>query len=128
MVDTYMEYVYSCIQLFGNQATQHGSEQMAIKSFADQTTSDIYDGLNTKAARRIGQLVWKAAQRKLTTLHTATTTQDLSLPGLHFETLKWDRPGYNSIRVNNQYRIVFRFEQGDAYDVRLEDFHGRKQT
>lgn len=101
---------------------------MAIKSFGNESTSDIYHGLNTKAARRIPQLVWKAAQRKLTTLHAATTTQDLSLPGLHYEVLKWDRPGYSSIRVNNQFRLVFRFEQGDAYDVTIEDFHGKKQT
>ena len=78
---------------------------MAIKSFADETTADIYNGLNTKAARRIPRDQWKSAQRKLTVLHTATTTQDLSLPGLHFEPLKYDRPGFNSIRVSDRYRI-----------------------
>ena len=101
---------------------------MAIKSFADPTTSDIYHGLNTKAARRIPQRVWPAAQRKMTMVNIATKTADLSLPGLHFEPLKHDRPGYNSIRVNDQYRIVFQFTNGDAYDVRIEDFHGRRQT
>lgn len=101
---------------------------MAIKSFADQTTSDIYHGLNTKAARRIPQLMWKAAQRKMSLLHVATATTDFSLPGLHFESLKYDRPGYYSIRVNDQFRIVFQFTNGDAYDVAIEDFHGRRQT
>lgn len=101
---------------------------MALKSFADQTTSDVYHGINSKAARRIPQRVWNAAQRKLSLLHVAKDTRDLSLPGLHFEPLKHDRPGYNSIRVNDQYRIVFQFTMGDAYDVLLEDFHGRKQT
>lgn len=101
---------------------------MAIKTFADDITSDIYHGLNSKAARRIPQSVWKAAQRKLTMLNVAKQTSDLSLPGLHFEPLKHDRPGYNSIRVNDQYRIVFQFTNGDAYDVAIEDFHGRRQT
>ena len=61
-------------------------------------------------------------------LNAATTTQDLSLPGMHFEPLKYDRPGYNSIRVNDQFRLVFQFVNGDAHDVAIEDFHGRKQT
>jgi proteic killer suppression protein len=101
---------------------------MAIKSFADQTTSDIFHGINSKSARRIPQRVWKAAQRKMTLLHNAKTTQDLSLPGLAFEPLKWHRPGYSSIRVNDQYRLVFQFVNGDAYDVAIEDFHGIKST
>jgi proteic killer suppression protein len=101
---------------------------MAIQSFGDQTTSDIYHGINSKAARRIPQRVWPAAQRKMSVLHVAKDTRDLSLPGMHFEPLKHDRPGYNSIRVNDQYRIVFQFASGDAYDVTIEDFHGRRQT
>lgn len=102
---------------------------MAIKSFADQGTSDVYHGINSKAARRIlPQRVWKAAQRKLTLLHVAKQTTDLNLPGMHFEPLKYDRPGFNSIRINDQYRIVFQFTNGDAFNVGIEDFHGRKQT
>ena len=64
----------------------------------------------------------------MTLLHNAKQTTDLSLPGLHFETLKYDRPGFNSIRVNDQFRIVFQFTNGDAFNVGIEDFHGRKQT
>src|SRR5438128_2383269 len=101
---------------------------MAIKSFSDESTSDVYHGINSKAARRIPQRVWKAAHRKLDALNVAKQTSDLNLPGMHFEPLKYDRPGFNSIRVNDQYRIVFRFVNGDAYDVQIEDFHGRKQT
>jgi toxin HigB-1 len=101
---------------------------MAIKTFSDDTTSDIYHGLNTKAARRIPQDSWKPAQRKMTLLHNATSTQDLNLPGLHTEPLKYDRPGFYSIRVNDRYRVIFRFEQGNAYDVQVENFHGRKQS
>ncbi len=101
---------------------------MAIKSFADQTTSDVFHGINSKASRRIPQRVWSAAQRRLTLLNVATQPADLSAPGLHFESLKYDRPGYYSIRANDQFRIVFQFVNGDAFNVAIEDFHGRKQT
>ena len=65
----------------------------------------------------------------MTTLHAATSTLDLSgLPGLSFEPLKYDRPGFYSIRVNLRYRLIFKFENGDAYAVGLENYHGRKTT
>jgi proteic killer suppression protein len=101
---------------------------MAIRSFADDTTADMYHGINSKVARRIPQNTWKPAQRKMTLLHNARTTADLSLPGLQFEPLKYDRPGFNSIRVNDRYRIIFRFENGDAFNVGIENFHGRNQS
>lgn len=101
---------------------------MAIKSFENETTSDIYYGINSKAARRIPQDTWKPARRKMDLLHNARTTADLTLPGLRFEPLKYDRPGFNSIRVNDRYRIVFRFENGDAFDVSVENFHGKNQS
>ncbi len=95
-----------------------------IKSFADETTRDIYRGENSKAARRMPQRVWTAAKRRLEFLHAASTTRDLAMvPGLHFEPLKHTRPGYDSIRVNDQYRITFTFKDGNAYEVRIEDYH-----
>lgn len=99
---------------------------MPIKSFADETTSDIYYGINSKAARRIPQRVWKAAQRKMSLLNAATKTADLNLPGMATESLKYTQPGYFSIRVNDQYRITFQFVNGDAYDVKLSDPHDGK--
>jgi proteic killer suppression protein len=102
---------------------------MAIKSFADDTTSDIYHGENSKDARRIPRDVWKPAQRKMTILHNATSTQDLSaLPGNRFEPLKHDRPGFFSMRINDNYRLIFSFVNGDASNVGIENFHGRKTT
>lgn len=98
---------------------------MPIKSFADDSTRDIAQGLNTKAARRFPQRVWNAAQRRLDALHAATTLADLRSPGLHLEPLKHTLPGFYSIRVNDQYRVVFRFTEGGATDVRLADYHGR---
>ena len=62
-------------------------------------------------------------QRKLDALQAASTTQDLSaLPGNRFEDLKHTKPGFYSVRVNDQYRIFFRFLNGDAYDVELEGY------
>jgi toxin HigB-1 len=101
---------------------------MAIKSFADQTTSDIFHGLNTKDARRIPQNLWKIAQRKLDLLQRAKSTMDLSLPGLRIHPLPYDRPGFYSIRANDTYRIIFRFENGDAHEVSIENDHGRKTS
>jgi proteic killer suppression protein len=97
---------------------------MAIMSFADQTTSDVFHSINSKASRRLPQRVWTAAKRRLELLHAAATTLDLgALPGLHFEPLKHTKPGYNSIRINDQYRIVFVFKDGNAYEVGIEDYH-----
>lgn len=101
---------------------------MPIKSFANSMTADVAAGLNTKSSRLLPQRVWKVAQRKLDSLQAAKSTQDLSaLPGNRFEELKHTRPGFYSIRVNDQYRIIFRFVNGDAFDVEITDDHtGRR--
>lgn len=95
---------------------------MAIKSFKNQTTQDIFLGDNTKAARRVPQRVWTSARRRLELLHSAAKLSDLSaMPGLRVEPLKYDRPGFHSIRINDQFRVIFRFHDGDAYDVEVSD-------
>ena len=97
---------------------------MAIRSFDDQTTSDIYHGENTKAARKIGSKVWPHAQRRLSLLHAAKTPLDLaSVPGLHFKPLKHDRPGFYSVRVNDQYRVTFNWKDDAAEEVWCGDYH-----
>lgn len=100
---------------------------MAIKNFANQTTADIAAGVNSKAARRIPQRVWTAAKTRLDGLSAATTLRDLSLPAWRLEPLKYDLPGFYSIRVNDQYRVLFRFAEGDAYDVEIADYHGGRR-
>jgi proteic killer suppression protein len=63
-------------------------------------------------------------RRKLDAIHQARSLQDLRLPaGNRLEALKGDRAGYFSIRVNEQFRITFRFEEGKANDVSCEDYH-----
>ena len=95
-----------------------------IQSFADATTKDIYDVIESKAARRIPKVLWPIVRRKLDILDAATSTSDLHyVPGNRFEALKGDRRGSYSIRVNQQYRITFRFEAGHAHEVRCEDYH-----
>lgn len=68
--------------------------------------------------------VCKAGLRKLDYLHAAKRLDDLArVPGNRFEALKGDYEGFYSIRVNDQYRIVFRFVESDAYDVKMTDYH-----
>lgn len=95
-----------------------------IQSFADAATRDVFDGTNSPAARRIPKAIWPVVRRKLDLVNRATSVQDLAAaPGNRFEVLKGDQRGRVSIRVNDQYRITFRFIDGQAHDVRCEDYH-----
>jgi proteic killer suppression protein len=95
-----------------------------IRSFADQATADVYYGRESKAARRLPKVLWPVIRRKLDAVHRARTVQDLRLPaGNRLEALKGNQTGRFSLRVNERYRITFRFEKGDAYDVACEDYH-----
>ena len=95
-----------------------------IRIFADQATLDVYLGRESKAARRIPKPLWPVVRRKLDVLHRARTVQDLRYPsGNRLETLKGARAGKWSLRVNEQYRITFRFEDGHAHEVACEDYH-----
>jgi proteic killer suppression protein len=95
-----------------------------IQTLGDEATSDVYQGRETKAARKLPKNLWLVIRRKLDAIHQARSLQDLRLPaGNRLEALKGDRAGYFSIRVNEQYRITFRFEEGKANDVSCEDYH-----
>ena len=95
-----------------------------IRSFGDTATADVYYGRDSKAARQIPKPLWPVIRRKLDALHRTRTLQDLRLPaGNRLEALKGDRAGSFSVRVNEQYRITFRFAKGDAHDVICEDYH-----
>jgi toxin HigB-1 len=95
-----------------------------IQSFADQTTADIFRERNTKAARQIPKDVWRSAQRKLKMLDVAAQLNDLeSPPGNRLQALKGQMKGRHSIRVNDQYRVTFRWEDGHAFEVAVEDYH-----
>jgi proteic killer suppression protein len=95
-----------------------------ISSFGDRATEDLYHGRSTSRARRFPQDIVELALVKLDMLNGAAALLDLrSPPGNRLEALKGDRRGFHSIRVNDQWRIVFRFENNGAYDVRLTDYH-----
>lgn len=95
---------------------------MAIKSFSDQTTADVFHKINSKDARRVPQVIWKTARRKMDALHAAKQTADLAPLG--FKPLPWDKPGFSQIKINDQYRLVFRFDKGDAFDVGIQESYG----
>ena len=95
-----------------------------IVEFGDEATEDIFHGENSKAARRLPATVWSAARRKLDLLNAAHAMQDLaSPPGNRLEALKGALAGRHSIRVNDQFRIVFTWAEGNAHDVRISDYH-----
>jgi proteic killer suppression protein len=98
--------------------------EWVIRSFADATAADLWGERNSKAARRIPRELWPAVRRKLTMLDSAQRLEDLAaVPGNRLEALAGDRKGQHSVRINQQYRLTFRWERNDAYDVRCEDYH-----
>jgi len=94
-----------------------------IVSFADAGTEDIFNGRNTKAARSIPKELWQIAARKLSALDYAKDLRDLSSPGNNLEKLKGALSGKHSIRINDQFRIVFNFDRGEASNVVITDYH-----
>ena len=95
-----------------------------ILNFADKATEDIYDGTDSKAARRVPRALWKPASRKLDLLNAAAALDDLRIPpGNRLERLKGRMSEYHSIRINEQYRIVFKWAGGNVHSVRIEDYH-----
>ena len=95
-----------------------------IVSFADRATEDLYHGRPTSRARRFPNDIVNLVLVKLDMLNGAAAVQDLKAPpGNRLEALKGDLKGFHSIRVNDQWRIVFRWENNGAHDVRLMDYH-----
>lgn len=92
-----------------------------IKTFADKHTHELYA---TGKSRRFPPDIAKRATRKLEYIDLASCLDDLKVPpGNRLHELEGDRKGQNSIAVNDQWRICFRFEDGDAYDVEITDYH-----
>ncbi len=92
-----------------------------IKTFADKRTQELYA---TGRAKRFPPSVAARAARKLEYVHLATTLNDLKVPpGNRRHALKGERKGQHAIAINDQWRICFRFVDGDAYDVEVCDYH-----
>lgn len=95
-----------------------------IRSFGDRATEDLYHGRATSRVRRIPADVVPRALRKLDMLRAAEELEDLRVPpGNRLEALRGDLRGFHSIRVNDQWRILFRWRDGHAWDVELVDYH-----
>ena len=95
-----------------------------IASFADRATEALIHGETGQAIRRIPSDVRSVAVRKLDLLSAAHELQDLRVPpGNRLEALKGDLRGKHSIRINDQWRIVFRWKEGDAHEVEIDDYH-----
>jgi len=95
-----------------------------IVSFGDRATEDLYHNRPTSRARRFPQDIVDLALVKMDLLNGASDVLDLrSPPGNRLDALKGDLKGLHSIRVNDQWRLVFRWESNNAHDVRLMDYH-----
>ncbi len=95
-----------------------------ILDLADRATEDIFNGADTKAARTIPRPIWNVAARKLDMLHAAHELRDLAVPPANrLEELKGARAGFHSIRINDQYRVMFRWKDGNASGVQIVDYH-----
>jgi proteic killer suppression protein len=96
-----------------------------IQSFKNQAAEDIFNGVNSKAARNTcPQALWKVAFRKLDQLDSVEGLEDLSVPpGNRLERLKGDRDGQYSIRINDRYRICFYWTETGSNDVEIVDYH-----
>ncbi len=92
-----------------------------IQSFACAETERLF---HRERPKRFPQNLHRAAFRKLRMLHNARTLQDLRVPPANrLESLKGDRKGQYSIRVNKRFRICFTWRSGDAFDVEIVDYH-----
>ena len=92
-----------------------------IKSFADKPTAAVFQGIEV---RSFPKQIQPAAKRKLMLIETAPGVQSLKVPpGNRLETLKGNRKGQWSIRINDQWRICFRWHEGHAWDVEICDYH-----
>jgi proteic killer suppression protein len=92
-----------------------------IESFADSATESIYRGLRVRGFPRDIQ---ERARRKLRMINQARIVEDLQVPpGNRLEQLKGDLSGFWSIRINQQWRVIFRWQDGSMHDVRIIDYH-----
>jgi len=92
-----------------------------IRTFADKETMKIY---NQQFAKKLPHSIQRIALRKLIMINNALDVKDLlSPPGNNLEKLTGDGNGQYSIRINGQYRICFKFEEGDFFDVEITDYH-----
>jgi len=95
-----------------------------IESFGNTLAEGLFEDRNSRATRSFPADLRRAARRKLQFLHEAADLRDLrSPPGNRLERLKGDLQGFHSIRINDQWRVMFRWRGSNAFDVRIMDYH-----
>ena len=95
-----------------------------IESFGNALAEDLFEDKKTRTTRRFPPVLRRGARRKLLYLHDAAALSDLAVPpGNRLEALKGDWKGFYSIRINEQWRVVFRWSGGNAFEVQVLDYH-----
>ena len=95
-----------------------------LTSFANQLAEDLFYDRNSRETRRFPNELQRVARRKLLYLHEAADLADLRVPpGNRLEALKGDLKGHYSIRINDQWRLVFGWNSGQAENVQIVDYH-----
>ena len=95
-----------------------------IETFGNALAEDLFDDKRTRATRAFPPELRRAARRKLLYLHDAAGLKDLRVPpDNRLESLKGDWKGFRSIRINDQWGVVFKWQGGNAFDVRIVDYH-----
>lgn len=95
-----------------------------IRNLIGKMTQDVYDGVESRHARKIPNELHSKAVRLLDQINAAPSVEFLRIPPSNrLEKLRGDRLGYWSLRINDQWRIVFQWEGHDAFDVEIVDYH-----
>jgi len=95
-----------------------------IESFGNRLADDLYHDRESRTTRAFPPALHRAARRKLLYLHDAAELKDLRVPpGNRLQALKGKYKGMHSLRINEQWRIVFRWQGGNALDVEVTDYH-----
>jgi toxin HigB-1 len=96
-----------------------------IRGFRNRGTEDVFNGADTKAGRKVcPRELWPVARRKMDQLNRVAELRHLALPpGNELEALRGDREGQHSVRINDRYRVCFRWVNHGAEDVEIVDYH-----
>ena len=111
------------LQVLQDANSSHTVRRVSGRRPSTSATEDIFNGRNTKAARIVPKGLWAIAARKLSALDYAMDLGDLSSPGNNLEKLKGALKGKYRNRINDQFRIVFEFDRGEATNVVITDYH-----
>jgi len=95
-----------------------------IEQFGNQLAQELFKDVHSTSTRRFSSKLRRVARRKLFFLHDAAELKDLRVPpGNSLEALRGEQKGLHSIRINDQWHVVFRWEGGNAFNVQIMDYH-----